>query len=99
MAEKQKKKSVLIVSADSPFIKLIDNNLCLQGFETKIARTYAEAFTIIDKSPPDIVFCDIQELPAHEMDLVSFAKSHSPSTEIVILTGMQELEDATQAVR
>ncbi|MBD3391791.1 MAG: response regulator [Chitinivibrionales bacterium] len=99
MATKSPKKTILIISADTPFLNLIRDNLCLQGFETNVARTYSDAFAAADKTPPDIVFCDIENTPTQEMDFVSYLKSRSPATEIVVLTGIDEIEDATYALR
>jgi DNA-binding NtrC family response regulator len=99
MQEKQEQKTALIVSADTGFLADMRTNICMQGFEIASARSSSEAFAIIDKDPPAIVFYDIENLPAQEMDLVNYAKTRSPSTEIVVLTGMKEIEEAGASLR
>ncbi len=99
MAEDKKKKTILVVSADTPFLNLVRDNLCLQGFDIKSARSYSEAFALVDTTFCDIVFCDIEKLPAQEMDFVSYVRSRWPAAEVVILATINEIEDATYALR
>jgi DNA-binding NtrC family response regulator len=99
MQQKQPPKSVLIVSADNRFIADIKNGVCLRGYDIASARTSREAFAIIDATPPAIVFYDIENLPRQEMDIVSYTRTRSPSTGMVVLTTMNEIEEATSALR
>ena len=38
MPDNISKKNILIVSADTPFLNLIRDNLCLQGLQTRVPR-------------------------------------------------------------
>ncbi len=99
MEKQQSEKVLLILTADGKFSAEINTSLCLREFEVLIAPTYSKALALFEKHAPDIVFFDIENMPMHEMDLVSYIKTSSPKTEIVTLTTMNELENATYSLR
>lgn len=96
---KQRNKTVLIASADRDFISKIDENLCLVDYEVRKASSQADILSEVEKTPPDIVFLDFEKLDVGEFDLVNYLKSRSSRTEIIILTTINELEEATYALR
>ena len=100
-ADKQEAQArrLLLLSADHDFVRDIDSHLCLQGFEILKAESQAGALGLIEKEMPDIVFIDIERMPAQEMDLVNYINTRSPRTEIVILTTIHDVERATQSLR
>ncbi len=99
MDNKQSEKVLLIVTADKEFSAEINTSLCLREFEVFIASTYSKALALFEKHSADIVFFDIEKMPLQEMDLVSYIKTSSPETEIVILATLNELENATYSLR
>jgi DNA-binding NtrC family response regulator len=63
------------------------------------ARSPSQALSLLEREKIDIVFLDIEAMPAQEMDLVHYIKTRSPHSEIVILATMNDLDAATKALR
>ncbi|MFP4416943.1 MAG: sigma 54-interacting transcriptional regulator [Fibrobacterota bacterium] len=99
MAKIAKTRSVLFVTSDQDLIDQIRENTCMQDVTIRIAGDHVEALTFLEKSTVDLVFIDIQTVSAQEMDLVNYIKTRMPETEVVILTSVSELDDATYALR
>ncbi len=93
------KKSILFISLSPLTAMLSDTAQGLQKFRILQARSSTQALAMFESDKIDIVFLDIEAMPAQEMDLVHYIKTRSPHTEIVILTTMAELETATKALR
>jgi DNA-binding NtrC family response regulator len=92
-------KAILLISTDEALIKIIGDNLMLQGFKLLIAKAPDEAIGYLEKESIDVIFLDIQSIPMQEMDIVHYAKTRTPQSEIIILTSLHELEEARNALR
>ncbi len=99
MEQKQILQTLLIVTSDKTFSAELDRSLCLKNFEVITTPSYSKALTLFEKHVPDIVFIDIEKMPVQEMDLVNYIKTSSLKTEIIILTTVHELENATYSLR
>jgi DNA-binding NtrC family response regulator len=99
MADTRNLKTILIISADSQLLADIGQELCLPGYQIRIARSHTEALNLLEKLAVAVIFLDLQTPPAQEMDIVSYIKTRSPETEIIILTTINELDAATHALR
>ena len=91
-------KTALIISSDFPFRAKLRENLSLQGFGVREADSQADALAALDKGPISIVFMDIEKTPLLELDMVSYIRTRH-NAEIVVLTTLNELEEATNALR
>jgi len=91
-------KTILLISADNVFKKAVKEQL--EGLKYAIfsADSQAEALSLLDKEAVSIVFLDLERMPPIEMDLVSYIRTRH-NAEVVVLTSMGELEDATHALR
>jgi DNA-binding NtrC family response regulator len=99
MKTKQQNKKLLIFTVDNNFSKDIDTSLYLKNFEVLKAKSHREALASFEKHSADIVIIDIEKMPTQEMDLINYIKMSSPKTEIIILTTINELENATSSLR
>jgi DNA-binding NtrC family response regulator len=90
--------TVLIISNDRMFRSNLNENLLLQGFTPQVASSQAEALALLEKKPVDIVFLDIERIPALEMDIVNYIRLRHHA-EIVVLTTIHEIEEATNALK
>ncbi len=99
MDQKKTIKTILILTADSDFSREMEKSLCLKNFKVTTTSSYPQALSFFEKQLPEIVFIDIEDKSEHEMDLVSYIKTRSPTTEIIILTSVNELEHATYELR
>lgn len=93
-----KNKSVLIISTDISFITLMKELLEGQNYAAFEATSQREALTILDKEAITIVFLDIERMPPIELDVVSYVRTRN-NAEVVVLTTIDGLEDATNALR
>ncbi len=99
MEAKQFSRTVLILSVDKEFLEEIESKLSLKGLTILKAKSTTEALSMFEKQPADIVFVDIEKMPLQEMDFVNYIKTGSPRTEIIILTTINEIDNATYSLR
>jgi DNA-binding NtrC family response regulator len=98
MNETKQAKSVLIISGDQQFRTRLHENLSLQGFTVLEAANQAEALPLLEQTAIEIVFLDIERMPAIEMDIVNYIRTRHHA-EIVVLTTLSEIEEATNALK
>jgi DNA-binding NtrC family response regulator len=96
--QKKPDTGILIISSDQPFRSQLHDNLLLQGFNVFEAASQTEALQHLDKQHIEIVFLDIERMPAIEMDIVNYIRMRHRA-EIVVLTTINEIEDATSALK
>jgi DNA-binding NtrC family response regulator len=92
-------KTLLFVTADNRLVSAVSKESCLPGFRILTAHTPTAAFALLEENRVTVLFLDIENPLVQEMDVVSYIKSRSPETEIVILTTINELESAGAALR
>ena len=98
MKEQKPTSTILIISSDQPFRSKLRENLILQGFSVLDAASQADALPLLEKQNVEIVFLDIERMPAFEMDIVNYIRTRHRA-EIVVLTTINEIEEATGALR
>jgi len=94
MNESKPASPVLIISSDQPFRSNLKENLLLQGFLPLLAANQTEAFAVLEHQSVDMVFLDIEKMPAIELDIVNYIRMRHHA-EVVVLTTIQEIEEAT----
>lgn len=93
-----KNKTILLISTDVPFKSSVNKQLEVEGYTLFSATTQSDAVSLLDKETVDIVFLDFERMPPIELDIVSYIRTRYHA-EVVVLTSLQELEDATHALR
>ncbi len=93
---------VLIVDDEEAITTSMRRYLKAVGFRVDVAASQAEAEAMIGRRRYELLIVDLRLSPGdgHEgLDLLDFARRHSPSTRMVVLTayGSPELEDAARA--
>ena len=99
MKQELPKKLLLIYSVNKKFLKEVEESLCLKDFKIEALNVSTDVIRHFDEKSADIVFIDIENLPSLEMDLVNYIKTKSPKTEIIVLTTIDEIEQATYSLR
>ncbi len=99
MADKSADTNVLIFSGDADFLSETGNNLCLQGFKILHASNQREALKYFERGAIAVAFIDLETEGSHELDLINYIKSRSPQTEVIVLTSIDGIEEATSALR
>jgi two-component system nitrogen regulation response regulator GlnG/two-component system response regulator HydG len=90
--------SVLVISLDLPFRAKIRENLTLQNYNVFEADSQTAAMNTMEEVAIGIVFLDFEHLPTMELDMVSYIRTRY-NAEIIVLTTLNELEEATNALR
>jgi DNA-binding NtrC family response regulator len=99
MAVRAHQKTILFISLAKTVTAFSDDAFGITGLRTINASSIANALSILEKETVDFIFLDIESMPIQEIDLVSYLKSQSPRTEIIVLSTMSELEEATKALK
>jgi|WetSurMetagenome_2_1015567.scaffolds.fasta_scaffold01661_6 DNA-binding NtrC family response regulator len=99
MASAPPKKNVLFVSLNALSKTVAANGEALAGFRVLEARSPSQALSVLERESIDIVFLDIEGMPAQEMDLAHYIKSRSPHSEVVVLATLSDLDVAAKALR
>jgi DNA-binding NtrC family response regulator len=91
--------TILIVSADQTLKQTLGDNLGLQGYQVRYARSAPDAVAMLDREHPDMLLLDLENLAVQELDVVRYVRSRPGEAEVVVLTTVKELEEARNAVR
>jgi DNA-binding NtrC family response regulator len=99
MSDDQNLKTIVFAPIAETKHSFAGDELNLPGFNTVNALSVTNALSILEKQVVDFFFLDIESMPRQEIDIVNYIKSKSPRTEIIILCSINELEEATRALR
>ncbi len=99
MASDDTQKTILFATLSTTVTSFTGNAFNLPGFRTINASSITKALSVLEKEKIDFVFLDIEAMPKQEIDLVNYLKTSSPHSEIIILATINELEEATKALR
>ncbi|MEX0935998.1 MAG: response regulator, partial [Gemmatimonadota bacterium] len=92
--------SVLVVEDDENMRDVLRELLELRGFDTRVARTGAEALeSARSAGPPAVAIVDIRLPDADGIGLLAELREISGLTEVVVLTGLATVDSAVRALR
>jgi DNA-binding NtrC family response regulator len=97
-SSEKKIKSILIISNDAQLKESFRQNLTSFDFQFFEASTTSDAMPMIEKYQIKVVFLDMESLVHSEMDIVSYLNTNH-GVEIIILTTIAGLDEATNALR
>jgi DNA-binding NtrC family response regulator len=99
MAPPKNTKSILLLSTDQALITAIADNLTLNGYRLLRAASQSEALSLLDRESVDVALLDIEQVARQEIDIVNYVKTKLPHSEVIVLAGVKDLEDARNALR
>lgn len=82
-----KKIKVIIVDDELEFANTLRERLEIRGFEAAVAGCAGEAFTLVQKTRPDVVLLDLKMPDISGIDALSVLKEFDPGVEVIFLTG------------
>ena len=85
MVEKKGKKNIFIVEDNELNLKLFNDILQANGFETSYTQDGFEAFSLIKKQKPDTILMDIQLQGISGFDIIKEIKSDDEIKDIPII--------------
>ncbi len=92
-------KSVLVVDDQPPFREILVRILTPAGYATEQAGDADAALAMIAKTPPAVLFCDI-EMPGHDgLWLVAQVRKQFPTVAIVLATSNEAVPSSVTLQR
>lgn len=99
MTAKTEQASVLVVDDVADTVEAIQRNLTSAGYTVYTAPGVAEALTILDTTPIDLVVTDYKMPKLSGLDLVRHTRANYKNVEIIMITGYPSVAGAVQAVK
>lgn len=98
-AEPERAISIMVVDDDNPTRRLIALHLTGEGFSVRGYDDGPEFLKMFHKEPSDIVILDIHLPSTDGLTLLKNVKEESPSTEVIMITGLADKANALAALR
>jgi len=93
------KETILVIDDEDQLRQLLSRIIRLEGFTVLEAPTLKQAWTIIEKSEPDIILCDVKLPDGNGVDFVPELKKKHAAIEIILLTAYGNIPDGIQAMK
>ncbi|MEY4374961.1 MAG: Transcriptional regulatory protein ZraR [Candidatus Eisenbacteria bacterium] len=97
MAEQERR--ILFVDDDSSFRATHNRELLRLGYRVEQAENLSEARAALAARDFDLVLLDLRMPDGSGLDLVPEIREHSPSTQVIMLTGYGTVEEAIRAMK
>jgi putative nucleotidyltransferase with HDIG domain len=98
MPEPQKKPCLLIVD-DEPDVRNVLYDLLSESYVCGEASSAEDALRQLREAPAELVISDITMKAMSGLEMIPYVKAISPETVIVMISGMQTIESAIDALR
>lgn len=95
----QEKIKILVADDEDPLRMTIAAWLGDEGFDVQEASNGLDAIKIVQTSDFDIALLDIKMPGANGLEVLRFIKKNSPTTEVVMMTGMSDVSMAVEAMK
>jgi putative nucleotidyltransferase with HDIG domain len=97
--ESNHKTHILIVDDEPVIREVLQERLSNAGFECEVARNASEALKSIRSHPYHLVLSDIAMPGGDGISLLRQIKNEQPDLDVVMLTGVVDVETAVRAIR
>jgi len=91
-------QTILFVDDDDELRAIVHDQLTLAGYEVDEAQDGLEAIGMIRKRTYDVLLLDITMPGKSGWDVLAFARNHSPSSKVIMLTGIVGLGTAIDCI-
>ena len=98
MSEPQNKPGLLIVD-DEPAVRNVLHDLLSESYVCCEASSAEEALRQLREAPSELVISDITMKAMSGLEMIPYVKAISPETVIVMISGVQTIESAINALR
>ena len=93
------KPMILVVDDEETICDLIYDGLVEEGFTCDIASNASDALTKLERQSYDIALLDIVLPGISGVDLLKMIESRSPTTAIIMVSGMNDLQTAVEIMK
>jgi len=91
--------SILLVDDDEAFRTVLAGELGYRGYEVTTAKSGHQALTHLGTLQPDIVLLDLQLPDISGLEVLKGARTMSPGSEVLMLTGHGSMDNAVESIR
>jgi DNA-binding NtrC family response regulator len=95
---KEIKETILVIDDDKSLRESL-RMLLSDKYRVVFARSGKEAFELLRKESPDLVFCDIRMPEMNGLDVLSRIKGSEPELEVIMITAVNTVGSAVEAMR
>ncbi len=99
MKNETEREHILIVDDSPKTLEMLERHLRSEGYEVLAAPGVAEAITILDDTPVDLVITDLKMPKVSGMDLIRYVRENLKTTEVMMITGYATVEGAVDAIK
>ncbi len=90
---------LLVVDDEASIRKLLHSVLSREGYDTVVAEDVISAKALMEKGDFDVVISDISLPGMSGVELLQVIRQKFPRVQVILLTGMPNIETASEAVR
>ncbi len=90
---------VLLIDDEEANVRVLAISLRSDGYEVVTAYSGEEGLDVFDRELPDIVVTDIKMPGMDGIDVLKNIKERSPETEVIIITGHGDIDNAIEALK
>ncbi|MBI3195734.1 MAG: sigma-54-dependent Fis family transcriptional regulator, partial [Ignavibacteriae bacterium] len=90
---------ILIVDDENDIRTLTGEGVRHMGYRISVASDGIEAINLVNSNLFDVVLLDVQMPRVDGLEVLQHIKEHSPSTEVIMLTGVSDLRIAVSAMK
>jgi two-component system response regulator HydG len=90
---------ILVVDDSKDTLEVLQRNLTAEGYQVFTAPGVAEAITILEGTPIDLVITDLKMPKVSGLDLVRHVRENYRDTEVMMITGYATIGGAVEAVK
>ena len=91
--------TLLLVDDDEAFRLVLAGELSYRGFDVTTAKSGQQALTYLGTNQPDVILLDLQLPDLSGLDVLKGARTMSPGSEVLMLTGHGSMDTAIEAIR
>ncbi len=91
--------SILVVDDEEPFVKILKPMLEEEGYTVDTANDGVAAINKLQSRPFDLALLDIRMPRVDGMEVLKFAKDHFLETQVVMLSGANDLRTAVECMQ
>jgi two-component system response regulator HydG len=90
---------ILVVDDSKDALEVLQRNLTSEGYQVFTAPGVAEAISILEGTPMDLVITDLKMPRVSGLDLVRHVRENYKDTEVMMITGYATIGGAVEAVK
>ena len=91
--------SILIIDDEEVLQDVLTSLLEGEGFETRSARTGAEALAMLEQEEIDLVLLDLMLPDTSGLDVLKRIRADDPDQQVIVITAYSSIESAIEAMR